>query len=78
MKGNRIRVQRLGVDYCRISTNAQSFAEMVDLMGCFELSIVHCAAVNESFSSELARLPVIKKVWNYHVREPVLQSFLAR
>ncbi|VDO94013.1 unnamed protein product [Heligmosomoides polygyrus] len=70
VKGNRIRVQRLGVDYCRISTNAQSFAEMVDLMGCFELSIVHCAAVNESFSSELARLPVIKKLERFGMLLP--------
>ncbi|KAK5984187.1 F-box domain-containing protein [Trichostrongylus colubriformis] len=62
VRRNRIRIQRLGVDYCRISTDATSFARLVEQMGVFELSIVHCVATEETFSSGLAADPVIKKV----------------
>ncbi|VDL77018.1 unnamed protein product [Nippostrongylus brasiliensis] len=62
MERNRIYVERLGFDYCRISTSAQSFAELVQLSQAFELSIVHCVAVVDGFSSELASSYTIRQM----------------
>ncbi|XGW26846.1 hypothetical protein V3C99_007432 [Haemonchus contortus] len=59
---NRIRVQRLSLSQCQISIDASSFAHLVEVMDAFELSIVHSVAVEETFSSELAAHPTIRKL----------------
>ncbi|WKY08228.1 hypothetical protein Q1695_007601 [Nippostrongylus brasiliensis] len=70
MERNRIYVERLGFDYCRISTSAESFAELVQLSQAFELSIVHCVAVVDGFSSELASSYTIRQLERFGMLLP--------
>ncbi|CAJ0601697.1 unnamed protein product [Cylicocyclus nassatus] len=70
IKRSRIRVYRLGLDYCRISVDAQSFSHLLEVMGIFELSIVHTVTVSNTFTLDLATKPSVRRLERFGILLP--------
>ncbi|KAK6752001.1 hypothetical protein RB195_003429 [Necator americanus] len=76
---HRILVQRLGLDYCRISADPSLFVRLLDTMKISELSIINTITVNERFAHDLTETATVKRLERFGVLLPteICDNYLA-